>query len=79
MKYIAFEGPMHQEIILFVESRKHNHVFQDLGLRKEDLLGAGFVSSSMNCWGKSTSLGIPSRGDEDTAILRRMLKMDDDD
>lgn len=72
-KYIAFEGPLHQEIILFPNTRDHARFASLLGIKKEDMLGAGFVSMNADnppsCWGHSQSLGIKSRGLEDTRLL----------
>lgn len=78
MKYITFEGPMHQEIVIFAAMRDHNAMAKAMNIPKEDILGAGEISmddfdSAPHCRGKSTTLGIVSRGKEDTMLLARMM------
>lgn len=78
MKYIAFEGRLHQEIIIFAQSRDHAQMALDLNIERENILGAGFIAipaaTDPYCYGQSTSLNIASRGDDDTRLLHRLME-----
>lgn len=79
MKYITFEGHAHQEIVIFAPSRHHLDVFNALGIRREDLLGAGFISfrsDTPKCWGQSNNLNISARAFEDTQLFHRLAGLD---
>ena len=39
-------------------------------LISSEIVGAGFVDSNGNCHGHSESLGVSSRGDQDTSLLK---------
>lgn len=82
MKYVAIDGPMHEEIYVFMNSMPHDVFVDLLGVKRDAVLGAGFVdiiserfmdagSIQMVCHGKSTSLGVVSRGEKDTRLLQR--------
>lgn len=79
MKYIAFDGPLFEEIVLFPAGRDHAAFAKMLGITKEDILGAGFVRidayNAPLCWGQSISLGVQAR-QEDTALFLRMSDYD---
>lgn len=77
MKYITFEGPMFQEIILFVSSWDHAVFADRFGIKKDDIIGAGFIQCDKDnpepsCYGKSVSLRV-SAHENDTKILHRNL------
>ena len=77
MKYVVIDGYLCEEIYLFPEFVVHSEfVIQTLGNKREQVLGAGFIGSDLRCYGRSTSLGIDSRGDADTALLDRNLGVD---
>jgi len=59
------------EPIVFSETLNHNDVARAIG---GTVLGAGFCYIQDNkyvCYGKSTSLKMDSRGDEDSKVLNR--------
>jgi hypothetical protein len=77
MKYITFEGPYHQEIVIFANSVKHDQMLYKLGINREDVLGAGFIDFETNtCYGESIGLGIKARKIEDSAIFFRLSGQD---
>jgi hypothetical protein len=80
-KYIAFEGALHQEIVLFPSTRDHAQFAKQMGIARREILGAGFVSMNPDnppsCWGQSASLSIPARPVDDTRLLRRMSGYDE--
>jgi hypothetical protein len=78
MKYITFEGPMFQEIIIFVNTWDHSIFADRMGIKQEDIIGAGFIQCNRDnpepsCYGKSVSLKV-SAHENDTKILRHHLK-----
>lgn len=82
MKFISYEGPVHQMIVLFPNSMDHHTMAVHLGLtasRKGNILGAGFIAKAENgylaCIGKSIGLNVGARP-EDTKLLQRMLDPD---
>ena len=77
MKYVVIDGYLCDEIYLFPEFVDYSEfVIQTLGNTREQVLGAGFVGSDLRCYGRSTSLGIDSRGAADTDLLSRNLGVD---
>jgi hypothetical protein len=67
-------------IVLFSETRSHDEMAERLMRKGDEVISAGFVHADdwcddgqVVCSGRSVSLGISSL-DEDTEILRRMLK-----
>jgi hypothetical protein len=78
MKYITFYGPMHTEIVIFINSHDHAQFANRMGIDKNDIQGAGFISCDQynpipRCIGKSTSLNIGADL-SDTTILHKALK-----
>ncbi len=78
-KYIAIgldakEGS--EAIVVFPPNFDHNRFAETLDYVRfqqgdaQDILGAGFVANGA-CYGTSESLGIRSRGNKDTALLRQ--------
>ena len=76
MKYVVHEGSLATEIYLFPNFITHNNFAFNMNFSGEDIVGAGFVSSDLKCYGESVSLKVKSRP-EDTALLRRMLRIDE--
>lgn len=75
-KYITFTNNCGTEsIAIFTEGAGYNEVGHGL-----DVVGAGFCQINFNnpsesvCYGKSTTLDIESRGDEDTLLLRLLVR-----
>ncbi len=62
--------------IVFPEIINHADMARNMGWKKEDIVGAGFVyvdDDSYNCYGESISLNVKSRCEEDEKILNRYL------
>ncbi len=78
MKYIAFEGKFHAEVMIFASVQEHAQVALNMNLDKEDIIGAGFVGIDGDgqpyFYGQSTSLNIKSRGDEDLKIFTTLSR-----
>jgi hypothetical protein len=72
MKYITYLNKTGTpDIRLFSGMEQHKDIAYEMrGRQLFDLLGAGFVTIG-RCTGRSESLSLDSRGDEDTKILRR--------
>ena len=82
MKYITTEDKNgHLDIFTFPDSINHDCMAEALeGIRSQTFgdwerirripLSAGFVNASGICVGESVSLGIESRGSQDTDLLR---------
>ena len=66
--------------IVFPEIINHSDMARNMGWKKEDIVGAGFVyleDYSYICYGESVSLRVKSRGEEDEKILNRYLGGED--
>jgi len=62
--------------IVFPETINHADMARNMGWKREDIVGAGFVyvnGDSYNCYGESVSLRVKSREEEDVKILNRYL------
>lgn len=74
MKYIVYD---HTELVIFPASMDHAMFARRLGLDREQLTSAGFVSGNeLNqpyCHGRSHGLDLDSRPEVDTRVLRRYL------
>lgn len=73
MKYVVYDCGKGAEIYMFPTFVTHNNFVSRMGFVSEDIIGAGFVSPDLECYGHSISLKIKSRPEADTALLRRML------
>lgn len=78
MKYIVIQTASYALPFIFSDISVHKDVATDLTYNYPDakVVGAGFVSvinNKFSCWGRSVSLRVPSRGEEDAAILNQML------
>lgn len=71
-KYIAVDGDLIDEIYVFPNHVTHNNFAFVMGFHNRDILGAGFVSPELKCYGESISLKVKSRA-EDTALLEKMI------
>ncbi len=72
-KYIAWDNGMFDTIIIFDATMTHMTVAHNLCIKGDSVIGAGFVSSNLQCYGESVSLNKKSRNDPDTKLLYRML------
>jgi len=85
MKYVCMKNSAEmEEMFLFPNWVNHDCIEEVLSRIKDQTHGnwhrefrhpvsAGFVSLHLECYGKSESLGLESRGDIDTAILRKQF------
>ena len=75
LKYIAYDAPLAEEIVMFSPMISHENMATMMGLT--EVLGAGFVrmseSGELMCYGSSFTLQVKSRP-EDTDLLKRMLQ-----
>ena len=76
MKYVILKDEIN--FLLFPRHMNHN-----LFVRKEDCLSAGFIhfddykekyQINISCYGESTSLGLKSREDVDSALIKSIMK-----
>lgn len=77
MKYITYEGPLHNEIVIFMNSHDHAAFAKRMDIDIQDVIGAGFISCDIynpepRCIGKSTSLHTFA-DPGDTKLLHRAL------
>lgn len=70
MKYIVWDTPMCEKVIIFSGVIDHGQMAIDLGLRLDSILGAGFINSRLECWGQSVSLKRDSRGEVDSKLVQ---------
>ena len=70
-KYIIFEGPLCQEVVIFSSVMTHSNVAICIG---HEVVSAGFVEFSEHpqAYGESVSLGIKSRPEDTARILRHL-------
>ena len=81
MKYIVYQDGDKEYLVTFPRSIDHDRMAEameclrfgserDWHRRQGEVLAAGFVDGGGNCHGRSETLGIASRPDADTALLR---------
>ncbi len=71
-KYIVFESPHDLEVIVAFEGFITH---SDMQIRWYKPISAGFIDvKTGECWGRSESLKLKSRPDEDTKLAQRLLK-----
>ncbi|MEK9672504.1 MAG: hypothetical protein VW268_08375 [Rhodospirillaceae bacterium] len=79
MKYIVFKSAKEEAPVLF--PYEYIHSWMAGQLRPLEVVSAGFVEIGPNgdirCYGHSPSLKIGSRGDVDSALVRRHLRSND--
>lgn len=80
MKYICVSGEGDKEYIYVFPRFVHHDAMEEVishmsyamdSCHYEKLISAGFVNSNLECFGESETLGIPSRKDKDTNLLRQ--------
>lgn len=68
MKYVRFQDLDGVDcIILFPMNMNHNETIKRI--RHITLISAGFVSRKLECFGRSESLNLDSKPEEDTKLL----------
>lgn len=85
MKYVVVDFEGEEQIFTFPRSIDHDRFFEGVGAirmgsssnwkreyRLAEAVSAGFVDCG-ECHGHSETLKLKSRGDVDTALLRKML------
>jgi len=71
-KYIIYRGHMDmEEFVIFPNYITHPNMAFRMDIRAKLVISAGFVNNWFECFGKSISLKVESRGDIDTALLRK--------
>lgn len=82
MKYITYiNGHCLEDIRIFSRVEQHKAVAMEMALLEGEakMLGAGFIDFALYgkeiCHGHSESLKLDSRGEVDTKILKRNMKM----
>ena len=73
-KYIVFDDAGHKRPMLFPRSIEHGK-FAGFMPDWYEPVSAGFVTSGLECFGESRSLGLKSR-EGDTKLVRDMFKSD---
>jgi len=80
MKYVVFSGYNGDQIIIFPKKIQHSVMAADVEKSSFGTMypiSGGFISNG-KCVGESESLRMKSRGDEDTALIKQMLCLDDE-
>lgn len=74
MKYIVVQSK-HSPLTIYVFPDFINHadICDQLAVRRKNISSAGFVNKHLKCHGKSVTLGIDSKPEEDTELLQRHL------
>lgn len=80
-KYICFEDDNTQHMVVFPKIIDHNRMFQALQCTNDDtvewynidVVSAGFINYSGQCYGESQTLDTLSKGKEDTELLLSMM------
>lgn len=73
-KYVCYAADDGHEVLeTFEPEIIHSAYVQSEGIARERLISAGFATVHGECYGRSTSLGISSRPDADTALLRSRI------
>jgi len=81
MKYIIVDNGMYETPVIFNEATDHSQMAADTFGFKKNVISAGFVSFSKDglyCHGRSVSLDLDSRPEEDARIINRMIGATDD-
>jgi hypothetical protein len=75
-KFIVFQTPEGEKAVIF-PSTDFYHDQMSSHFADYDVLSAGFVqiieSGQIHCFGRSESLGIDSRGEDDEIVISRQL------
>ena len=78
-KYIVSDS----DVIIFPAYFDHVETCRNVFGGRKDVKGAGFVKfrgdGSVECFGRSDSLDVDSRGEEDAVLVRIMCRLNNDD
>lgn len=70
LKYVVTRYNQNETMFIFPNWVEHHKFAKHMGIP----ISAGFINmNTRTCYGKSVTLRLDSRGEEDTAILRRLL------
>lgn len=75
MKYVVFDGYNGKQIIVFPKNIQHLDFADSITRMSFDTMhpiSGGFIKDG-ECVGESISLGMKSRGDDDTKLLKTLL------
>ena len=81
MKYIIIDNGMYETPVIFDEATDHSMMASDSFGFKKNVISAGFVNFSTDglyCHGRSVSLKLESRPEEDARIINKMIGATDD-
>lgn len=70
LKYIVIPRSGFEAMITFPEFMEHDDMAINIGFSKDDVISAGFIDDKLKCHHYSHSLGIDSRPEKDTALLK---------
>lgn len=76
MKYIIIDNGGYDTPVIFDEATDHSMMASDSFGFKKNVVAAGFVrfsSDGLYCYGRSISLKIESRPDEDARLINKMI------
>lgn len=74
LKYIIVDNGCWEEVIIFTNTIEHIHMMQRMNASKDQVVSAGFLTfgpEGVQCFGRSHSLDISSRGALDVKIINR--------
>ena len=73
-KYVCYIGEDGDEVLeTFDPSKIHAQYVENQGIGRGRLVSAGFATVHGECYGHSTSLGLSSRPNADTVLLRERI------
>ena len=73
-KYVCYVDDDGDEVLeTFDPAIIHSAYVERKGINRNRLVSAGFATVHGECYGRSTSLGIPSRPHADTTLLRECI------
>lgn len=70
LKYIIIPHNDFELMITFPDIIEHYHFVHASNIRESTIISAGFINNKLECYGSSHSLGIKSRGTEDTKLFK---------
>lgn len=70
LKYIVISHGDFEAMITFPDTMEHVGMALNLNILKDNIKSAGFINDKLQCHGHSHSLGINSRPEKDTALLK---------
>lgn len=68
-----------EKIVVFDATTDHKQMAKGMKrtMRLPDVISAGFIDEFGKCFGRSVTLGVSSRQEEDTKLFKKMLGFDD--